>query len=478
MKHQLVTIHVLSKVDHIVMELIQAYSSQEESATSGTDSTSEDDEHVQLREHQVRTVYLVTYSQADVTRFTRQSFAESVVACFNEGRANVVQWACSQENHAIRGSHFHLCIKLDRLRRWLGVKRQLLRDHNISVHFSAQHADYYSAWRYVTKEDQHYIYSDDHPDLRNGPPRTSRASAARRNDNNGNEDNNGEEPPRKRVRLTALQVSDIIRRNNVTTLLQLQLLVNSQAVDGKYELQEFYLARSKSKISELIASTWDIEHAPARFDRSNQTRLQLLQSSSEGICNCAGQWQYLALQTLQRNNIDLHEYTNAVYNLLDMGRGKHRNIIHVGPTNCAKSFLLNPLRDIYECFHNPATSTFNWLGVEQKEIILLNDFRWSPAMLPWHDLLLLLEGDTVNFPAPKNEYARNITLVADTPIFATSSDTIKYVKYNTVNDKETRMMASRWKVFHFFHEIRESEVIDMKPCKACYANFVLQYRDV
>ena len=58
-------------------------------------------------------------------------------------------------------------------------KRFLLERCGISVHFSEIRTIYFSAWKYVTKEDKRYIQSLDHPDLTNvGPPRTNMASIA------------------------------------------------------------------------------------------------------------------------------------------------------------------------------------------------------------------------------------------------------------------------------------------------------------
>ena len=45
-------------------------------------------------------------------------------------------------------------------------------------------------------------------------------------------------------------------------------------------------------------------------------------------------------------------------------------------------------------FRNPATGTFAWVGAEEAEIIMLNDFRWKPSIIAWADMLLLLEGDS------------------------------------------------------------------------------------
>ena len=62
-------------------------------------------------------------------------------------------------------------------------------------------------------------------------------------------------------------------------------------------------------------------------------------------------------------------------------------------------------------------SNLLWVGVEDAECIFLNDFRLSPTLIPWHDLLLMLEGEVVHLPAPKTHFTRDIELVKDTPIY-------------------------------------------------------------
>ena len=66
------------------------------------------------------------------------------------------------------------------------------------------------------------------------------------------------------------------------------------------------------------------------------------------------------------------------------------------------------------------TSTFAWVAAEQAELLFLNDIGWSLQVIPLHDLLLLLEGETVHLQAPKIHYAQDTLLTGDTPIFATS----------------------------------------------------------
>ena len=158
---------------------------------------------------------------------------------------------------------------------------------------------------------------------------------------------------------------------------------------------------------------------------------------------------------------------------MDKGRGKYRNILVKGSANCGKTFLLNPLNVLYNTFSNPASSSSAWVGAESAEIIFLNDFRWSPQVLAWHDMLLLLEGQTVHLPAPKSHFAKDLVFDADTPIFCTGKHELIFIKAGCIDEKETEMMRVRWRIFSFFSQIPEHEQRDVPPCPRCFASFIL-----
>lgn len=181
----------------------------------------------------------------------------------------------------------------------------------------------------------------------------------------------------------------------------------------------------------------------------------------------------MALNILHRNGINVQEFSGAVRCLLENGRGKYRNILVKGPSNCGKTFLLNPLTILYPTFSNPATSTFAWLGVESSEVIFLNDFRWSAAIIPWHNLLLLLEGQTVHFPAPKTHYSEDIVFDRDSPIFCTSKEHFSFVKGGVVDEVETEMMRVRWRTFTLFSQIPLEEQIETPSCPRCFAELII-----
>ena len=467
------------------MDLLQCYNSNS--------SSSPEDES--LTEREFRSVYLVTYSQADVAKFpTREVFARAIVESFSTGTAKVVQWVCCRERHRKSGEHYHLAIKLDRNQRWMMSKRYLQRTYGIAVHYSSRHHNYYSAWLYVTKSDREFSESSGHPDLRNrGEPRTDLASKGRRQSarrghdteqgGDGDETSNsdGSEPDRnesnnlRKRRLSAFEVSEIVVQKGIKSVTELQALASEQKSEGKTDLAEFIVNRAPRVVSDIVKTAWDMENADATLQRSRKSRMLLLEEAGEGDCvdGCDGQWLLCAEEILEENGIGVELFRTAVNELLLRGRGKNRNLLLTGPTNCGKSFLLNPLKVVYRTFCNPATGTFAWVGVENAECILLNDFRWSAQIIPWHDLLLMLEGDVVHLPAPKTHYSTDICLQRDTPIFATGKGPLIYVKNGVIDQQETDMMSSRWRILKLHHQISREAQREIPPCRTCFSKLVV-----
>ena len=126
----------------------------------------------------------------------------------------------------------------------------------------------------------------------------------------------------------------------------------------------------------------------------------------------------------------------------------------VGFVNCAKTFLLKPLQTMFQAFSNPSNDKYAWTGAEDAEVIFLNNFRWTSEMVASKELLLLLEGQTVHLASPENHYASDINISSDAPIFATGKSRIAFRgRGNSTASIEDDMMAARWIVFEFFHQI-------------------------
>ena len=349
---------------------------------------------------------------------------------FKSGSASVLHWCCSQESHKKSGVHYHMCLKLDRNQRWLRAKKYLSEKYGISVHFSSVHTNYYTAWTYVTKEDQHCVESEGHPDLKNSEgPSTSQAHIANRNrrvkrdsklqfaeqastDNLDESDECPDETDskkrrKKRKRLSAYQAAEIVLSKRLQNRTELLAFSNQQRQEGKTDLAEFIVNRGKKAVNEVIATAWEMESAQKTQERLSKTRIELLNDAyqQECTCNTIRDWHNCALQLLANNNIAVDNFAGCVKELLVKGRGKFRNVMLTGPANCGKTFLINPLT-------NPASTSFAWVGAEKAEVVFLNDFRWSPQIIAWHDLLLMLEGQLVHLPAPKCHFANDIVFDA------------------------------------------------------------------
>ena len=123
----------------------------------------------------------------------------------------------------------------------------------------------------------------------------------------------------------------------------------------------------------MLATTWELENSKDNLERKRKSRIQLLKGARDGECvqNCSGQWWISAKEVLQGNGVDINYFGHCVHELLQKGRGKYRNLMIVGPANCAKTFLLNPLNVIFNTFSNPESTSLHGLVRNR-----LNVFFW------------------------------------------------------------------------------------------------------
>ena len=433
--------------------------------------------------------YLITYSKADLSKFpSRESFAVAVTGAFTSTQSKVKpeHWAWCLERHLDNGFHYPLALKLTGPKKWLECKRSLQRTHGIIVHFS-DHNDYYSAYKYISKYDENIHRSPNHPNLdevisskTKGCHRAYHQKRATKRVSSSTSTHQSLEKDlysnKKIKKLSNIDVSEFIQKHDIKDQTSLLAIANTQKEQGKKDLAQYVFSRSSRNIDELIKQTWRMKRAADVLDRQKASRMQLIRDAAAGSCvdACDGVWLRCAKEVLVNNKVHPILFAAAIRNLLTLGRGKYRNVMIVGVTNCAKTFLFKPLELVFNTFSNPATDKYAWVGTENAEIILLNDFRWTRELIEWKSLLLLLEGDRVNLPAPKNHFVNDICIDSDVLIFATSKDVIKYRgSYNAEDKSEDDMMASRWKVFRFTHSIPESEQKKIEPCPHCFSQLVL-----
>ena len=406
---------------------------------------------------------------------------------FNTGnsKVKVLHWACCKESHTENGFHYHCCLKLTGVKRWLHVKNTITKKYGIVVNFS-DHDQYIYAYRYVCKTDRDIVHSDNHPDLSLvGSPRTKASTAAlreagRKRKSAATNVNNGESTANKRgkARLSNLEVADFIVTKNITTVERLYAIADARKQEGESDLASFLFSRTQKSIEELITKSWMLKQASSEIHRDEIPRIEKVRNAAVDACvdGCNGSWLECAMEVLSLNRIEVAVFASYIFELLVQGRGKFRNLMIYGQTNCAKTFMLKPLKCIFgdRLFDNPANDKYAWVGADKAEVILLQDFRFCREVITWKDLLLLLEGETVKLPAPKNHFATDVVISSDVPIFATSKAPIVFKGRHNVEDEcETEMMNSRWRMIRFKHEFEEKDQKKLEPCGSCFAKLVL-----
>ena len=243
----------------------------------------------------------------------------------------------------------------------------------------------------------------------------------------------------------------LVKAKFISSRLELVSLAAAQVREGKTTLAEFIANRGSKAVDEAIQVAKEFAEAKAGLNRSRKSCIELLQEELTGECidGCEGKWLTAAKQLLQCHEIEEHSLCNAICNALKKSRGKSRNVCIHGPAYCGKPFIVSPLKVIYKAFSNPATGSFAWIGAEEAEIIYLNEFRWHPKIIAWHQFLQALEGDTVHLPAPKNVCSKDIELSKDTPFFAPSDAALVLVKGSAMDRVSTEIMNCRWVFFPF-----------------------------
>ena len=179
----------------------------------------------------------------------------------------------SQESHADNeieqtfGTHYHMAIKLTRRARWCRVRARLESENGIKVNFSSKHGTYYSAYQYVTKEDEHFQVSDGHP-LLSSPPATEAATMAKKGTKKrGKSQRQG----RKRERYTTFDVVELIRESKIKNRLELINLAVKQQNEGKTVLAEFMANRGTRIVQEALDLATKFDEAPKNLARMQKS---------------------------------------------------------------------------------------------------------------------------------------------------------------------------------------------------------------
>ena len=104
--------------------------------------------------------------------------------------------------------------------------------------------------------------------------------------------------------------------------------------------------------------------------------MKFLEESAASFCvdGRSGQWISAATEILVNNGIGLKSFSSAIFNAVKHGREKIEMYIFMVQLIQVKPSISTQAKMKYECFKIPAAGTFAWLGIENAEVVWLNDF--------------------------------------------------------------------------------------------------------
>ena len=234
-------------------------------------------------------------------------------------------------------------------------------------------------------------------------------------------------------------VAECILDNRIGSYSSLQAVALTRRQEGEKDLFSF-LARNMSKsVQEHIKCVWSMHGAAEKENSKTISGTEKLASAGnqEFIAICNGKWLQAACQVFSWNSINKFVFAAAVHELLEKGCKKSLNIFLVGLSNCVKSFLLEPVKQIFNCFTIPAQGKYAWTGLDEAEVAYINDFHWSKELIAWQELLNLLEGAPLKLSCPKNVFATDLYIPYSNaiPIFAIGMRLIECVGAYSLRDE-------------------------------------------
>ena len=234
---------------------------------------------------------------------------------------------------------------------------------------------FYAAYEYVTKQDTDVYLSPGHPNLDDiGSPmtitcvRAYRESSNRKRAQQDTSVQNQTNKINKIRRLSNIEVSEFLIKNNIKRQTELNAVANAQSKEGKKDLANFVLSRSTKSLQELMENTWKMESAQAQLTRQKQLRIDIIRKTAVTTCvdGCNGHWYECTTEVLQMNSIHPFVFAAALRELMIKGRGKFRNLMLVDPANCGKLSYSVPCK----CYstHLAIHLMINMLELEQNNL--------------------------------------------------------------------------------------------------------------
>lgn len=369
--------------------------------------------------------------------------------------------------------HFHVAIQAKRSFRFMPFKRALRVHYKMATHWSCDHPGYYSAVRYcalpsstkpqteLDPEPRLWAASGLHKPLFEScqEPFAATATQKRREDKVKVALEAGKSEPR----VTEMDLYSAIVlggfRNTPDDCHAWRRLVAHLKVASPSLYS--YAFKIRTKLPSLIDDVWSWEAVGDAIPMLSMTRVARLQHAAAQVCPCGGQWASKAAEVFRNNCIDPGDLFTDIMHALAEGRGPSVKVVVLAGRygGEGKSFLLAPLRSVFGADgvqESPSPGSFPLMGLENKRVVLLDEWRFNSQVLRMATQLLWFEGKPIPLARPQNQagVVGHTLYQGSAPIFVTTkaSDLERFqqaAEWAMRNDQssEATMLLRRLKVY-------------------------------
>ena len=149
----------------------------------------------------------------------------------------------------------------------------------------------------------------------------------------------------------------------------------------------------------------------------------------------------------------------------------HRALMIVGESNCGKSFVLEPLLEIFSCFRKPPSGpgTSKLSGIEARECVFWDEFSLDESVIAVDDLLQWLEGKPFRVGKPKTFSVEDDTHnPKGQPVFFTGG-----MKLHGPTDRgRGGMVENRASYIQLSRPFSPGEIREIEACATCWARLI------
>jgi hypothetical protein len=260
---------------------------------------------------------------------------------------------------------------------------------------------------------------------------------------------------------------------------------------GAADMQAF-VCKNQASLKDFIKNAYDWAKAKETAQEEALDGWALVQRAAEARCPDGGcSWRQASLEFFFRNTrkIDHERLAACTVAVIKDGPSKTRRIpLLAGPTNAGKSTVFDPVDLLFgvdRVFHTPALGSpmpLANLALKDKKFLYLDDYRpvdyaAYPARAPTIPVVTMLKflgGQNFEVQVSQSFSNGNKDFRWKHGAVITAKANGLWGCVNGVTEEDVRHMKNRVELFEATEQLPVGSIVDIPPCKGCFADWLVR----